>query len=333
MMSRATEIKTYSYSGPLREAIEKFIAEKRGMELQYNSESERLASFDRFSIKFGCVTNVLSKEVVEAWITRRPNQVANTQKLRVTIMRQLGDFLQRCGYEAYIAPKDMVKKPATNYVPYIFSDDEIARIFKQADLLKPSPQSPIGHIVIPLLLRMLYYCGLRVSEARYLKVKDVDLENGILTIQGTKFDKDRLVPMSPFITEQCRIYSDKVHKFSDAEAFYFPNARNNIYGMSQIYDVFRKILWKAGISHGGVGKGPRIHDLRHAFCIHCLRRWVQDGVDITAALPYLSAYLGHAGLEGTQQYLRLTADLFPSITASLEKSVGNVVPAIGGDVK
>ncbi|NSW89251.1 MAG: tyrosine-type recombinase/integrase [Firmicutes bacterium] len=262
-MSRATEIKTYTYSGPLREAIEKFIAEKRGMGLQYNSAAERLANFDRFSIKFGYATNVLSKEVVEAWTARRPNEGTNTQRLRVTIIRELGVFMQRCGYEAYIAPKDLVKKTGSNYVPYIFSDDEIARIFKQAVLLKPSPQAPIGHIVIPLFMRMLYYCGLRVSEARYLKVKDVDLENGILTIQGTKFDKDRLVPMSPFLTEQCRIYSDKVHKFSDPEAFYFPNARNNIYGMLQIYDAFRKILWKAGISHGGKGKGPRIHDLRY----------------------------------------------------------------------
>lgn len=43
-------------------------------------------------------------------------------------------------------------------------------------------------------------------------------------------------------------------------------------------------------------------------------------------LPVLSAYLGHKDLKGTQQYLRLTADMYPNITDSIERQFGAIVP-------
>jgi len=56
-----------------------------------------------------------------------------------------------------------------------------------------------------------------------------------------------------------------------------------------------------------------------------------SGVDISAAMPLLSAYLGHSNLQGTQHYLRLTADIFPHITELLEMKFGDCIPALGGD--
>jgi len=40
----------------------------------------------------------------------------------------------------------------------------------------------------------------------------------------------------------------------------------------------------------------------------------------------LSAYMGHTGFKSTQQYLRLTAELFPDIVAAVEKRFGGVIP-------
>jgi integrase len=332
-MSRASEIKEYQFNGPLSDVIEKFIAEKRGVGLQYNSESKRLANFDRFSSTFGCERNTLSKEVVRAWISIRNNESVANQNLRVMLMRQFGLFLHRYGYDAYILPALSVKKPKSNFDPYIYSDEEIKKIFVQADCWKVTPQSPYGYIVIPVLMRVLYSCGLRISELRFLKVCDVDLENGVLTIHGTKFEKDRLVPMSPSVSALCRNYSEKMHRFSDDENIYFPNARGTYFSMTRIYDIFRKLLWNAGISHGGKGKGPRIHDFRHTFAVHCLRNWVRNGSDISSALPYLSAYLGHVGLKESQRYLKLTAELYPDINSALESKIGHIIPLIGGDGK
>lgn len=65
--------------------------------------------------------------------------------------------------------------------------------------------------------------------------------------------------------------------------------------------------------------------------MHCLRRWVREGRDLTAALPLLKTYLGHYSFQDTAHYLRLTADLYPDIVLRMEEAVGHVLPDVGGD--
>ena len=77
--------------------------------------------------------------------------------------------------------------------------------------MQTTSAAPFRNLVMPVLMRMLYGCGLRVSEALNLTVKDVDLENGILYIRHAKNDKERLVPMSASLTEKCRTFSEKAH--------------------------------------------------------------------------------------------------------------------------
>jgi integrase/recombinase XerD len=88
------------------------------------------------------------------------------------------------------------------------------------------------------------------------------------------------------------------------------------------------VLRKAGISHLGRGKGPRIHDLRHTFAVNCLKKWVLEGKDLNSLLPYLSAYLGHEDMRGSQRYLRLTADLYPDLTTKIEETCSYIIPEV-----
>jgi len=81
----------------------------------------------------------------------------------------------------------------------------------------------------------------------------------------------------------------------------------------------------------GRGKGPRIHDLRHTFAVNCLKKWVLDGRDLNNALLYLSAYLGHEDMRGSQRYLRLTADLYPDLTNKIEHTCAYVIPEVKWD--
>lgn len=319
-----------SFSGPLADTIEKFIAEKRGIGLQYNGVSTYLQNFDRFSTNFQLMESVLSREVVEAWLKQNPSQSQQTLRMKVIIIRQLGLYMKRMNMSAYVIPE--IPKRDHQFSPYIFSDNEIVKILEQADTLKPLSKRTSKHLVIPVFIRLLYFCGLRFSEVQQLRVENVDLDNGILTIYGSKFDKDRLVPMSPEITNVCRAYSEKVHAHSSGEAIYLPNTHNTIYEKRCFYSVYRDLLWRARISHGGRGNGPRLHDLRHTFAVHCLRKWVEEDADITALLPYLSSYLGHKGLQETAYYLRLTADMFPQVNNLLLHELGDIIPEIGGDI-
>jgi integrase len=184
---------------------------------------------------------------------------------------------------------------------------------------------------MPLLFRLLYGCGLRISEALHLKLHDVDLQTGVLTILDGKFNKDRLVPMSLENGQRCREYVKEVHQLSDGNAHFFPAPSGRAITKGNAYKNFRRFLWQARISHGGWGKGPRLHDIRHTYAVHCLRHWVLQGKDLAAYLPLLKTYLGHNSFRDTSQYLRLTADLYPDITAKMEKTFGDVIPHVGGD--
>ncbi len=66
------------------------------------------------------------------------------------------------------------------------------------------------HKELPVLFRLLYGCGLRVSEAVGLHCRDVDLEKGILTLRETKNGKDRLIPLSMSLLELFRDYRENV---------------------------------------------------------------------------------------------------------------------------
>lgn len=137
--------------------------------------------------------------------------------------------------------------------------------------------------------------------------------------------------MSASLTERCRLYSKMVHPFPNAEDYFFLALDGKPMTAGNVYKNFRKFLWRAGISHGGRGRGPRIHDFRHTYAVHCLKKWAEQEKDLTVYLPVLKTYLGHDSFEETAYYLRLTADVFPDITLKLETRYPEMIPQLEGD--
>jgi len=320
----------FVYGSPFQAFIQEVIHQKHSLGYKYDSSARTLYKFDQFCLAYGCTEPILSKELVHAWSQKRSNEAQATLQNRVGVVRQLAMYMTHLGVHAYVLPKNTIPK-GPRYIPHIFSNDELAAFFKHADACHVHSIVPHRHWIMPLLFRMLYSCGLRISEALNLKVQDVDLHAGVLTIMDGKFNKDRLVPLSKELLHQCYAYVKMVHLFSDANRYFFPSPNGQAVTKGNVYKNFRKFLWKARISHGGWGKGPRVHDFRHTFAVHCLRRWVLEGKDLTAYLPILKTYLGHHSFSDTSQYLRLTAEIYPDITAKVEHAFGHVIPAMGGD--
>ena len=148
------------------------------------------------------------------------------------------------------------------FVPYIFTTPELGRIFTAADRLMPCHRSTIP-LAMPIVLRMLYGCGLRISEALNLENRHVHWESGVLEISQSKFGKDRLVPMSPSLTEVCRQYAAIAHPDAIPDAYFFAHLDGRPLTRDNVYRRFREVLWQSGISYGGKGKGPRLHDLSY----------------------------------------------------------------------
>ena len=136
--------------------------------------------------------------------------------------------------------------------------------------------------------------------------------------------------MNNDLTKRCQEYSKQIHLLSNKEQYFFPFNNKPLTGLC-IYENFRKFLWAAGISHRGRGFGPRIHDFRHTFAVHCLKKWVTEDKDLMVYLPILRTYMGHFSFGETAYYLRLTADVFPQITMKLETIYADLIPELNGD--
>lgn len=303
-----------------------FIEEKRAVGYKYETEASILKRLDIFLIRQNFNDRVLTKEIVLLWSEKRKAEADNTRNARISLIKGLALYMTRLGHKSYIYPEKAVSIDRHRYTPYIFSEEELAKIFDTIDNFPPTTASPYRHLILPLLFRILYGCGLRVSEASNLKITDVNLKDGTLFIRHAKLDKERIVPMASSLVKRCKKYAELVLKNNLDNPYYFPSPFGGSYGRKIIYSFFRKILWQAGISHGGRGHGPRLHDFRHTHSVHCLKKWFINGNDLTTLLPYLSAYLGHADLRGTEYYLKLTAELYPTILAKVETCYSNLIP-------
>lgn len=120
---------------------------------------------------------------------------------------------------------------------------------------------------------------MRAGEVLQLKVGNVDLNAGIVTIRDTKFRKDRLLPLPKSMTLRLRKYAAILGERAP-EAYFFPAPDQGPYSTVTIYGIFRRLLRECGIPHHGRGKGPRLHELRHAFAIHTLERWYRQGENL-----------------------------------------------------
>ena len=323
-------MRKHLFIGPFAEYIKNYIQLKQAVGYKYEAEANHLLRFSAFTAERYPEAWILSKEIVLEWCSKKNYEAQANQCARSSILRQFAMYMEDIGIGAYVLPKGYY--PATQqYIPYIYTENELHLFFHQTDQCCYVGECPYRHLIMPVFFRMLYTCGLRPSEARLLKVDDVDMDASILCIYHSKKDNSRLVAMSDVLTGQCRNYSENVHRLSKGSDWFFPGQNGKPMTVGNIYHNFRRFLWRAGISHGGRGKGPRVYDFRHTYACHCLKKWVIEGKDIAAYFPILKTYMGHYSFEETAYYLRLTADVFPDISIKLEGCYPDIIPRLEGN--
>lgn len=321
----STDRSTALFQSILAPFLEKFIQEKRACGYRYDEEARVLGHLDLFLFGKELRSTELPRTITREFLSKRAHERSRTQQQRITVVRQFAKFLLRLGYPAYVPDSTLTPRDRSSFAPRILTHEEIRKLLQAADQLVPTARSPLRHLIMPEIFRLLYGCGFRLGEALNLKVRDVDLNEGILTVRQGKFRKDRLVPPAPSLVNRLRKYAASLGN-RQPDAYFFPAPNGGPYSLRTVYNVFRKLLLECGIPHAGRGKGPRVHDARHAFAVHTLVRWYREGADLDAKLPLLATYMGHQHLSGTQQYLHLTAELFPEIIARVNLAFGDVIP-------
>ena len=315
-----------TFIGPFKKEMQDFISTKRALGYKYNTAPGILKRFDIFLAENYSSLTSLTKEAVTQWCAKTTYEATANQGSRSTVIRQFAKYLDSIGIDAFILPHNYY--PYKNkYVPHIYTEEELCLFFAETDKCRYYYGHPYRHLIMPVFFRLLFACGLRCSEARLLKVQDVDLENGILTILNAKNRNDRLVPMPKSITSRMKQYSEQVHSCSEPERYFFPALNDAPMTIGNVYKNFRRFLWRAGISH--TGDGPRVHDFRHSYCIYRLRAWAEEERDLMVLIPMMCTYLGHQTFAETAYYLRLTADVFPDIRLKLERNYEDIIPDMG----
>lgn len=306
-----------------------FVQQKNALGFSYKGSEAILQEFDRFCSKRFQDESSLTKELCLAWAVRRNTEQSNSFRNRLSPIREFAKYLHRLGEPAFVIPANFARK-GHRPVPYIYTEDEIAAIWNIFDQIKPRGGFPVRHLVFPAAVRLLYCCGLRPVEARKLKACDVNLNVGKLYIRESKGHRDRVVMLADDVLEYFVTYDKRMSRLLPKREWFFPNSVDTFYPKDWFKKVFRIVRIKLGWAPSGP-KAPRIYDFRHTFATHRLYRWLREGKDLTAMLPYLSAYMGHAQLSDTYYYIHLVPGQLEAMSGLDFSKYESLLPEVESD--
>lgn len=243
-----------------------------------------------------------TRELVHDWID---DDAASNYDIahRVAAMRQFGRYLCALGEDAYVLPEKYapLKSRAT---AYLFTDSELTALFAAIDLLPPTKKEPFLDEIAPTLFRLIYTCGLRPNEGRELLLENINFDTGEVLITHTKRNKERFIVMSDDMLAFACKYELRRRIFGNGNPYFFPSASGEAMTTETVYSAFNKAWSHADLSGKYPGK-VRVYDLRHRFASACLNRWLDNGENLMAMLPFLREYMGHKNLSETAYYVHV----------------------------
>jgi len=300
---------TTLFSSPLASEFEAFLSFKRSIGYKYVRAESTLHSFDRFLSSYISRNRTWRLDrVVLAWLASSPNRKAVSTSMEAAVLRQFYKFLQRRENGINYHEPNWPHLPTTSsFYPYIFSTNEIKHLLRLAgELSRPDFRS---HLYQALIL-VLYCTGVRFGEALHLQIQDVDIQQGLMFITEHK-GRSRWTPFNRSLGNELERYLNERAIFADARPSdrFFVGANRMMLHNTTASDTLRGLFRKAGLKPARGRIGPRPYDFRHTFAVHRLTRWYRQGVDLYARLPWLSAYMGHDDILGTETYLNATPEL------------------------
>lgn len=316
----------YEYKSSLAPFFISYVDFKRSLGYKFQDIST-FKNLDQFLCEYSHDDSIgLSEKILSTWCGHRTNESDRNRYNRIVELKGFTAYLNRLGYPSFVP--QLPKRYSSTFTPYIFTHEELSRFFDACDRYEYHANYQSLHQILPALFRLLYGCGLRISEALSLRCEDVDLSEGRITIHETKNGEERRLPLSDSLKAVLEQYTAHWRPNTCGREFFFVKQNGEPCSRNTVYHRFRKILFHAGISHGGKGKGPRVHDLRHSFSVHSLASMADQGMDLYYCLPLLSQYLGHKSLAATDTYVRLTAEMYPRLLDKVNRICAFVFPQI-----
>jgi integrase/recombinase XerD len=300
----------------LRAAVADYIEMRRGLGFKLREVDKGLLDFVSFLEERGAdyITTSLALE----W-AQRPSSVQPAEwARRLRFVRGFARYRSATDSRTEIPPANLLPYRPGRARPYLYTDQEIEQLLNAALYLPPA--DGLRRWIYHALLGLLAVSGLRLSEAIGLKLEDVDLSEGILTVRGAKFGKSRLVPLHASTRQILADYKLRRADFLAGRpaSHFFISLRGNHLDPGEVHRTFYRLSRQIGLRDPDSSSGPRLHDFRHRFAVETLLRWYRAGEDVERRLPVLSTYLGHVHLSDTYWYLTACPELMGLAVKRLE---------------
>ncbi len=176
-----------------------------------------------------------------------------------------------------------------NTLPDILTFEEVKRLIESTNNIKHK-----------LIIKLIYGCGLRVSEIVNLKRYDLNFNEDLIHIRLSKGKKDRFVKIPSSIKQELESYCE-----INSSEILFPSNRGGKLTKDTIQKIVRNSAKKAGIL-----KRVYPHLLRHSFATHLL----ENGTD----LRIIQKLLGHSDIKTTQIYTQISQASIKNVKSPLD---------------
>jgi integrase len=269
--------------------MEQYLSLRRSLGFELINVESTLRSFVAFAEReaLSHITTDLALRWVDLSTAKEPSTLAG----RLNVVRRFAIWRSAADGRTQVPPENLLPHRYRRKPPYIYSDDEIQRLVRAARKL-PSSKGLRGP-TYATLLGLLAATGMRISEAVSLDRRDVDLDEGVLSIRESKFRKSRLVPVHVTTCDALSHYArcrDRIFPSLQGVAFFVSErgtrvthwaARDNFAVVSRQIGIRKKIMGKR------LGCGPRMHDMRHRFAALTLVDWYRAGINIDSSLGFV----------------------------------------------
>lgn len=299
-----------SFESRLSGEFRDFLLFKRNLGYRYTRSEFTLLEFDRFLQKneMQCRKWRLD-EAMLAWLASKPNRKPTSVSMDAAVLRQFCAYLRRQPVCPLKHEPSWPQLPTeSKFTPYVLAEADVKRLLSlSATLTRPTFRAPLYR----MLLLLLYCTGIRFGEALQLRCCDVDVQAGVLFVRTFK-GRARWVPFHRSLAREMDKFLAR-QSFSGALAGpderFFIGVNRNTLSVSSAGHTIQKLFQNAGLKPARGRVGPRPYDFRHTFAVQRLSSWYRQGADLHARLPWLSAYMGHDDILGTETYLTTTPEL------------------------
>jgi integrase/recombinase XerD len=303
----------------LPEALGDYLALRRSLGFKLERPGQLLADFVSFAERAGAPA--ITTELALAWATAPAGADPSWWRLRLAAIRPFARYLAAFIPGTEVPPAGLLPGPVSRRaVPYLYSPAEITALMTAATVIR----SPLRAATCQALIGLLAVTGMRAGEAIRLDRPHADLQAGLLTIRQSKFGKSRQLPLHTTTTAALTRYAalrDR-HCPRPATPAFFVSLTGTRLIYNNVHRTYHRLAAAAGLAPRSPQCRPRIHDLRHSFAVTTLLGWYQDGGDVAARLPLLSAWLGHTDPASTYWYLTGTPELLALAAARLQATTG-----------